>query len=70
MGLALGIMAGLIRIVKTSTRIALDVIPADVVVNSTLAIAWQTAKNNESNKNIYNSTICNIRKTTISKKTM
>lgn len=62
----MGIMAGMIRVVKTSKEVAVDVIPADIVVNSILAIACQTAKRLENQNNIYISSICNIRDTTIS----
>lgn len=68
-GLGVGLMAGLIRVFKTNAKASFDVVPADVVVSSILAIACQTAKRIENQNNIYICSISNIRKTTISKLT-
>lgn len=64
-GLGVGVMAGLIRIIKANRSTSLDVIPADIVVNSILAIAWKTADRDD-HVSIYNSSICSVRKTTVS----
>lgn len=65
-GLGAGVLVGFIRVIKASTKNCLDVVPADIVVNSTLAIAWETSKREKGQEvNIYNCAIGKIRKTTM-----
>jgi alcohol-forming fatty acyl-CoA reductase len=71
-GLGVGIMAGLIRIVKTSTKVFTDIVPADIVVNSTLAIAQYTFKvksGQHGQAPIFNTSVNKVRKLTICKYT-
>lgn len=66
-GLAVALTAGIIRIVKTDSKKSADLVPADIVVNSTLAIAREVSKNSTSGKaEVYNCAISNIRKISIS----
>jgi hypothetical protein len=68
-GLGVGMLAGLIRVIKTSTKVYTDLVPADVVVNSTLAIARQVSMKSESDHlcdPIFHSTINKCRVSTIS----
>lgn len=62
-GVAVGVHVGLIRVVKAKSEASTDIIPADVVVNSTLALAWKTSLKHfkEDEVQIYNCAINSIK---------
>ncbi|KPJ10852.1 Putative fatty acyl-CoA reductase CG5065 [Papilio machaon] len=57
-GLILGLMTGIIHVLRTRQDIVLSLVPADLVTNTTLVAAWETTKaqSNEGNIKIYNIT--------------
>lgn len=66
-GITIGIMAGLIRIMKTHENVFPDFIPSDIVVNSVFAIAWEVSKvkKSENEEQVYNCAINSVRKVCI-----
>ncbi|XP_014363850.2 fatty acyl-CoA reductase wat-like [Papilio machaon] len=57
-GLILGLVTGIIHVLRTRQDIVLSLVPADLVTNTTLVAAWETTKaqSNEGNIKIYNIT--------------
>lgn len=60
--------AGLLRIIKNDPKVTADLVPADIVVNSTLAIARKVSDSVKNKAEIYNCAMGNVRKVTISKR--
>ena len=68
-GIAIGVVAGIVRVVKTNHKIKIDLIPIDIVVNSTLAIAWKAAEKTKRNEEtlVFNCAINTVRQISICK---
>lgn len=59
MGVGVGVMLGILRVVKCDPKACVDIIPADCVVNSALVVAAKPSAGIR-NQNIFNCVSCNV----------
>lgn len=70
LGAVIGAGLGLVRVIKATATASMDMVPADIVVNYALVVAWKTARKSKGHdaRDIYNCCSEDTRGISISKR--